>query len=447
MVVVAGGAVVVPQVSVERTAPVGGEIGLPEADDLRAAPAGTTPRRTMPAPEVSCTRGEVELDCLAWSRALLPPPDEDGRFGWVIAAGAYLLGPTPGALEAADLATGTRLWRLDLEENLGPLAVDGDVAVLAGPDESMVVELATGTVRWHADTRPGVHGDVLGDGLVLTGQLPVTDGPLLVARDVVDGHTVWTWGSGNSAQVHRRPGGEVLVASDQGLAVLDAATGQERLRTDTRSDWIVDVVDDVAVVVAARHGDPAGHDPADEPGTTLLGVDLTNGSIRWERDVDTSRINPGTAGGLLLMSSPQHLTAIDAATGEVAWQQALEPGQTVAHHRFPMSAQRADAVAPPQVVVILDTADDVVRGHDPGTGSVVWEHAVATNLQHASVGADTVVVHDTTGYLLLDLPTGRERLHVRAPGVPLASLDPLVLLHPASGHVLRVEPPDASADL
>ena len=450
-VAVLAGAATVPSLTVERTPPVTGEVGVPETDDLQAAPAGTAPRRAVPGPEVSCSRGDEPVDCVVWERDLLAPPGPDGQQGWPVASGDHLLLTGPDGVEGVDARTGTRLWEHDDPTHPVPRDVAGDVAVLEGPGGVSVVDLGTGVVRWESPRADGVvQGDVLHDDLVLT--LDDDGGATVVARDVEDGAPRWRWTARWPwVQAYGAVGDRLLLApatEDPGLAIVDRRTGAEVARSDVQTSWwVLGAADDTVVLaepIEERTGE--GHGPAGDGRAMLRGVSLDDATIRWERPVAAGQVRFGLVDGVVLVPSTSPgaitafdaVTAFDAATGQVAWERGLEPTEELGHHRPGGFGTAPDWTRTPQVVVTSDHADGLVRGHDPRTGDVRWERPMVGQVMHVGADADVVWVGFEHGFALLAPDTGQERLRVHGTGITPISPDPLLVFHHESGTVLRL---------
>jgi outer membrane protein assembly factor BamB len=447
---VVGVVAAVPRLTVERVAPVDGEIGVPAADELRVARAGAGASLPVAAPEISCDRQGVATDCVAWSRALVDPATADGTAAWVVAAGDRLLTGGEDRVEAVDPRTGRRQWRLDVDHPHRPTGVVEGGVVLAGGGTTTMVDLATGEARWAVPTDDVVWGDVAVDGLVLTGASG-GDGTGIVARDVSDGSERWRWSGGWGDALVRPLGDRVLVASgiDGSLALLDATSGSELARTDQPNGWLIGITDTTAVYQTVPTGNPGGPNPAGDPGATLVGLDLQDLGVRWERRVRASDVGFGVLAGIVVAPSTGRLTGIDAATGAVAWEvetdgPAASAGSTevVAYHG-PLDAFGPTLAPATPVLVTLEPAGGRVRGRDPATGAVLWQSMAETDLHHALVGDGIVLVLTSEGHRVLDIGDGTVRVHVRAPNTSPISRFPLLLLHHESGYVVRVRSPEA----
>lgn len=431
--------VAVPRLTVERTQPVDGEIGVPEDDELQAAPAAAPPRSRAPAPEVTCSLDDAPVPCVRWSRPLLPPEDPELGWGaWPSVVGDHLLLSAPDGIEGIDPVEGTRRWRTPMTEIAHPVDADEDVAVIGSNGEVALFDLDTGTPLWTTQAVPMAWGDVLAEELVVLADTPGA----LVGHDRGDGTPRWRWQAPwqDGFGLRDLDDGRLLVTSgsNRGMAVLDVGTGEELAITDADVGWLVGLAGDVAVTAQTSPRHRPGR--AGDPGATLVGTDVDDLAVRWEQEVPSSDVSFGLVGGVVLAPSARLLTALDTATGQVAWELALPPAADIAAHAdgwFP-----GLGAAPPDVVVVLDPAGDTVRGHDPATGALRWERATRATPAHAVVGGRDVVVHSPGSVEVLDAATGRHRVRIQAPAdASLLALDPAVVAHPASGHLVGLDLP------
>lgn len=447
-IAVLAGATAVPSLSIERTPPVTGEIGVPEADDLRTAPPGTTRRRAVPAPDVTCAVADRPVTCVVWSRDLVGPASPDGRQAWpAIVDRDHVLLAGQDALTGVDVHDGTRLWQDEAMGHAFPHDAGSGVVVLDGPaGGAQVRDLTTGQPRWESEGAGGVvQGDVVQGDVVLTGAAE-RDEPAVVARDLADGTQRWRWGSPwRSVQVAGVTGDRILLMpthDESGLAVLDVRTGAALAVAEAEvAHWLVGVVADVAVLAL-----PAGQQgssrraPAGDGGALLRGVSLLDGQVAWEHRVPAGDVMFGLVDGVVLAPSTDRLTVLDARTGVEAWR--LEPTDEAAGYHGPLGATGAPSWQDlPSIVVTVDDQDDVLRGRDPLTGEVRWATPV-DGVLHVAVSPEAVWAVRHEGFVLLDPDTGRERLQVHAPGHHPAGFDPLVLFHHGSGTVTRLSVPE-----
>lgn len=447
VLVLVGVVTAVPTLSIERTDPIEDTtIDVPDTDELQGAPAGTRTRRQVDPPQVTCTRDDVEVDCVRWSRGLLDPMDNGrGPQTWPMVFGDHLLLVGDGEVEAVDAATGTRLWRTDAPHDAYPAGALDGVLVLQRPSGMSGMDLATGDPRWSVDTSPPVHGHVVHDDIVLTGPDPDA-ATALVARDPRDGEVLWTWSSPapwHDLHVRRLDRERLLVSSTgQGVAVVDASTGGERsLAEDLTEAWIVGVVDGTILTLAQPDMDLSEPNPAGDPGAVVSGIDLVDGTTRWTRDVRSSQSWFSVVGDLVIAPSSRHLTALDTTTGETVWEVQTARSEALAQYQpvGPWQPLEPAAAEAPTIVVTLAQTTGVARGREAATGKLVWEQDLSQDAWHAVVTADHVVVQTNGGVRVLSVATGEERLGVDSPQLQLAGTDPFIVFHQISGYVARLD--------
>ncbi len=450
VIAVVGLVAAVPTLSIERTDPVEDtSIDVPDVDDLQAAPANTRPRRTVEPPDISCTSADVEVDCVAWSRGLVDSmaTGQNGRQTWPMGFGERILLVGSGQLEAVDAATGTRMWRqTGMPEDLYPAGQTDDLLMLLG-SETRLVDLDTGETRWSVSTfGRHVFGDVVRDDVVYTGTESGATEWGLTARDPRDGSVRWTWPTEwPHIRVERLDEQRLLVAADEeGMAVLDAATGEERSRTDRLSDgWIMGVVDDTVVTLLHPDIDPSEPNRAGDPGAVVTGHDLADGTVTWQHDVRSSEASFTQVAGMMVAPSTRHLTAIDAVTGEVVWEVETTHREQVAQLRQVMGPWVAapDPDVDTELLVTMEERERMLRGRDLATGQTVWERELQDRPWHVSMLGAVTMVQTNSGIDIVATATGQERFHLDSPDLQVAGTDPFVVFHAASGHVARLDIP------
>lgn len=378
---------------------------------------------------------------MQWSRRLAPQADS-GEGAWVVLAQGVILVTTEDRLEAAE-ATGTRVWDLALPGPLHPVGTSAELLVLAEPTTVMAVDLADGETRWQVDTSSAVWGEVAHEDVVYTGPEAPATSPAVVARDPRTGTVRWTWPSTwDDVRVRHATEDLVLVqpSNSMDLVVLDARTGRERVSADVRDRWVLDVVDDVAVVVAPRASatDPSGPNPAGDPGATLEGIDLVDGSTRWTQDVRASEVGFEVAAGLVLAPSTHRLTAIDASTGTVVWEVDV-PGTVAVAHPGPVTFWPPDPGRPATTVVTYDPASGTVRRHTLDTGAIMWEQSLGHPLFQVAAQEDVVLTFDPVGTLVLEASTGEVSVGIDTAGGGLVSRTPYVIHDHETGYVTLLD--------
>lgn len=449
VLVLAGVVAAVPTLSIERTDPIEDtSIDMPDADELQGAPSGTRARRSAAPPDLSCTRDEVEVDCVAWSRGLVDPmgTGASGRQAWPVVSGDRVLLISADEVEAVDVNSGTRLWRIDTPEDLYPVGATEDRLVLLGP-ETRVLDADTGETQWSVSTfGRQVYGAVAHDDVVYTGTESDAAEWGLTARDAQSGEIRWTWPTDwSNMRVERLDADRLLVVSERGVAILDPSTGEQRSMADWQpGGWTVGLVGNTIVTALDTGVAPTEPNRAGDPGAILTGTDIVDGSIQWERQVRSSEGWFELVADTVITSSSRHLTATDAATGEVAWEIETTSSEQVAPARsmgpwFPAMDGERDH----DIVVTLAQRERMLRGRDAATGALRWERDLQAQPWHGFVRGDMAVVQTNGGVDIVDTATGQERLHIDSPDVEVVGVDPLIVFHAVSGHAARVELPAA----
>lgn len=443
----AGAVLAVPSLSIDHEVPVGGEVGVPDTDDLpTASPVARVPP-AVAAPEVTCHRGDVRVDCVAWSRDLAPPMAAAGDHGvGVLARGDRVFVLSGDGIQAAETATGTRRWRWapppEASEHSGvhPVGrVDGAM-VLAGAERITVIDRADGEQRWTMAAEPAGWPAVVGD-LVLTTSRSTGDRGAITARDVEDGTVAWRWRSpwpGATVQAVD-PAGRVVVSDHHRVAVLDGSSGDELARTALGGHHLAGVVDAIGVVVEMPDVVPgAGSEPAEPAGAMIRGFDLRTGEPRWEHATDTVHPDVRLVGPRVFVVSDGGLRALDASTGQVAWEH-----DGIGRTWLSGSVELDDRSPPgPGVLVAGDPRVDGARAFDPVTGEELWAKE-RLSARYASVQGDLVVLFAGEDLYGIDAATGRDLVRVSAPGASVAGFHRgmVVLHHAQSGMVTAVDLP------
>lgn len=288
------------------------------------------------------------------------------------------------------------LWSVSIgkgEKRLGigqhPAIADGRVFAAAVDGGVTALDLKTGQVVWHYDSKARLSGGPgVGDGLVVVGGL---EGEV-IALDAGTGQEKWKAQVGN--EVLAAPaigGGMVFVRSNDGrVTAFDAGTGERRwfFSGDTPTltvrgngpvslgPGIVFVPGDDGTVTALNAGDGAElwRVPVAEP----------EGRSELERmaDVDGAVILQGTT--LFASSYKNHTVAIDGPRAQVLWDS--EHGGV-----------RGLGVSN-SAVVITDRDGNVVA-LDRNSGSSVWQQSGLRNrnVSAPAVQGDYAVVGDYKG--------------------------------------------------
>ena len=254
-------------------------------------------------------------------------------FGALYEAGTHP-SQTPGGAALLELTKGTEVWRVATTAHAFPAALFDDTVVLGTADGTVLgIGRADGSERWRLEF-PGVPFQAIrsGDTVVIADADPETWGPHgLVDKTRMAGH-VWgldprtgevKWrtkvGAFNAfiaatdllviaAGTDHQGGGEV--------AALDPGTGAERWRTAAQVASPPALGDSVVVV----------------PGSQLLALNLSDGSLRWGASPATEAPTPSRPSPARTSSQARTRTPSNCGTSATAPQPATSP-----------SAKRADS--------------------------------------------------------------------------------------------------------
>lgn len=421
-------------------------IDLPDAEDVPPVPRAQRPRPRPDPPEIACTRDGEPVDCVTWTRALLPAPSPDGSdSGWVHAAGDVLIATMPEAIEGVDAITGTRLWRREARHT-HILATGADAVLLEDQQGQLTyVEARSGEPRWQVRARATIWGDVIVDDVVVTGSDLAGE---VIGRSTSTGEAVWRWsrtgGGAEGGNVHQLGDGLLLVSMNDGsVVVLDRRTGQEVSRVHERdTGWTVGVADEVVLMLDEPPEWGMFAPPMNVHGpVTLRGVSVLDGSLLWEQEHPLSlEQGPVMLGEVLLLPADDLLTALDVSSGTVLWEwRTEEVEQPAAAWQFPP----ATALSPPGDALVTFTGRGV-RARDLRTGTPRWEWtappgtAPSLRPHWVTLGTSGAVLHHSSGITLLDLVSGEELVTITGAGEPISD-DPLLLLDWPTGHVTRID--------
>ena len=214
----------------------------------------------------------------------------------------------PGGLQAVEAATGKDLWRLS--EQLGvAAAVPGWLGVRAADGGFSALDPETGATRWKAAS--GVEGDL---PPAMNGDVAVVAGHGLAVLELASGRVRWS----AETQATIPPvlhGDSVLIGQADGtLRAWQLGTGAAR--------W------------SSRPGlGPLSPPVVDDEGRLFLGtadrrlvsLDLAKGTKRWNWKVGTETAFPAAVGGgnVLFATSEAVLYAFRGGNGHLAWRAPL----------------------------------------------------------------------------------------------------------------------------
>ncbi|MFG2172810.1 PQQ-binding-like beta-propeller repeat protein [Streptomyces niveus] len=299
------------------------------------------------------------------------------------------------------------LWSRPLDEGQTMATTAERTVYLENEDrhEITALSLADGSDRWARQVKiSDISGEsdyvrnTVGDGIAITavsgGLLYYGSGQYLYALDADDGDPLWKYmdhsfhpspvGVGDAAYAHM----------NAFFYVLDPRTGDELWK------YSFDVLtsDDVTVTGDAllTYGEK-----------TLIAVDTHTRKETWTYEAD-SEVETGlvVAGGKVYFGTKDgSLYAVDAASGEEMWRGTFE-GEL-------WDGRLGGGAGGPEVAdgTVYFENDGYVSAFDADTGRVLWQNKQkAEEVTSLTAVDDTLLVHDSEGYLsALDARTGKSR--------------------------------------
>jgi outer membrane protein assembly factor BamB len=302
-------------------------------------------------------------------------------------------GPDPGFREA---------WRLDVAPagpgaryGLAPAVVAGDVVVAVGPAQVVGVDVATGAETFAVDRDPGpsvpaavAEGPGAGGSLVVYTQ-EWADGPPDPEATDPAASPAPTGGAGAEP-----PLGTPSLAA---FAIDDQAPPWDPVSLDGVSRTGVTASQGVAFVGTNRG--------------TVYAIDLGDGSIAWQRELDALLATSVAVAGDTVLVGLQGdrdtlpvIVALDASTGEERWRHEPDAAAAV------VSALAADGEA--AYAIFSGFSETRVEAIDTDDGALRWSRRVngAFDVAPPLVGEEAVIVTDLVGHTrALALADGAER--------------------------------------
>jgi outer membrane protein assembly factor BamB len=278
----------------------------------------------------------------------------------------------------------------------GPLAADVDHVYVATRDGAVrSLEAATGRVRWKVDERPGVVG--IGEGLLAVRQ---EDGTVF-GLDAATGSARWKALSAVKGTLRPVIYKDAVVIAGEGLAVLEAATGQPR--------W--------SAAEARVTADPLVSGPwvlTGESDGSLRCRDVVTGSVLWTFATRRALLAPPVLDGeghLLLGTTDRRFVSIDPRNkGDRHWSWTIG----------------GDVQAPPVVsgpFVLFANHEDVLYALRRGSGDLAWRASLPSRpLSGPLPYGDSVLVAcfgnrpGETFLIGFNARTGRRQGDLKAPG-------------------------------
>ena len=259
------------------------------------ARAGESLLRPVWESSLGVARGARLLDCVAVGERVL-------------------VGDERGGVMALDPATGTLQWFVQAPGPLDFVPSDGGAIALACGPTVIVVESATGRRLFETTSAAAPAASPCSDGRLLF--VPSLLESTLVAWDLATGRKAWEFRfaspfSGPALMCGNEGSRSVLVTLDDGT--LRAVPAQAEVPRHER--WVARVgrvmgtplvTEDVVVAATLER--------------SVVALDVSAGVVRWRRYVGESpRSSVVSAGGLLVVSTPASLLALQPDDGAVAW--------------------------------------------------------------------------------------------------------------------------------
>ncbi|MEL7091865.1 MAG: PQQ-binding-like beta-propeller repeat protein [Pseudomonadota bacterium] len=305
---------------------------------------------------------------LLWQADVRPDEanDDDGTGGGLAVDDGRLFVTTGfGALTALDVETGRELWTQDLNATAsGRPTVFGDLVYLvAGDNTGWAIQKDTGRIAWTVTASESVTN-------VLGAPAPV----------VVDGLTVFSFGSGEMQAVFRQGGLRRWDSSVSGrrtgraLASFDDVTGRPVVAGST--------------IFA---GNQAGR---------TVAIDAVNGRRIWTATEGALGTVLPVAGSVFQVSDRNELLRLDATDGTRIWGSRLpnfvkdkprRVSEIFTHHGPVLAGGR----------LIVASSDGLIRSYDPASGALVGATEIDAGATTAPVVAGrTLYVVDRKGNLV-----------------------------------------------
>jgi outer membrane protein assembly factor BamB len=248
--------------------------------------------------------------------------------------------PTP-APDEDDAAFDSHVNAVDLDGNpaweepaqleavaIVPVAVDADTAYVADIDGGVTaLDVATGEERWTVDVGSPVAGAVtVADGRAYVAAYgPETEPGTVVALDPATGEELWS----TDEETISSKLVSAVIATDDALVVLEAASVVSLDPADGRLRWRTEIVNplrnppfffsETATPAPVVAGDLI---VAMDVSGRVYGLDAETGALRWDQalnDASLQALPVATGEHVLVPTDSGTLTAVDLATGHVAW--------------------------------------------------------------------------------------------------------------------------------
>lgn len=277
----------------------------------------------------------------------------------------------------------------------GPLAADPTSIYVATRDGAVrALDADSGHVRWKVDERPGVVG--VGGGLLAVRQ----DDGTVFGLDARTGAARWKAASGVRGALPPAIDKDAVVIAGEGLAVLEAATGQARWSAPEAHVTAAPLVSGAWVIAGESDG-------------ALRGRDIATGKVLWTFATAHPLLAPPVLDGdgrLLLGTTDRRFVSLDPKNGDKHWTWRIG----------------GDVQAPPVVagsIVVFANHEDVVYALRRRSGDLAWRASLPSRpLSGPLPYGDAVLVAcfgsrpGETFLIGFNAKTGRRQGDLKAPG-------------------------------
>ncbi|SDY43834.1 outer membrane protein assembly factor BamB family protein [Halopenitus persicus] len=210
---------------------------------------------------------------------------------------------------ALDAGTGETEWTERVDASWGLAVADGAVVAASGGGGPILsLDASTGEERWtreiHTITTPSVADE----------RVFAVGNDDLIALDAGTGETEWTESIDRAGGAPTVADGTVVVGTREDLFAHDAATGDREWTLEGSFRGTDVATSDGTIYLAGRQRED------DEWLSRALAVDAATGDVLWTRDDDG--LGAGSvvvADGIVYVATRHRVYAIDRATGDVEW--------------------------------------------------------------------------------------------------------------------------------
>jgi outer membrane protein assembly factor BamB len=252
--------------------------------------------------------------------------------------------PANSSVCGLDVETGRRLWiQRDVAFAFGSPIVEENTIYVGGEFDLKAFDMETGDTRWTWDGDHLVANPAAAGGKVFFG---ASHG--VYSLDAATGQELWRFQTKTDAEAVTLAGGVVFAGSlDEHVYALDGATGQELWRSKIQGAYVeatpmaignLVVVGDIVLAAVSSIGDFIGAGDERLGPEDLFALDARSGSKVWAVDtglratgvtVAGGRVFVGSQGGAILAYSDrapgvgQRVSMVDVALAEEHWKRAI----------------------------------------------------------------------------------------------------------------------------